>query len=82
MEIIDWDRNIVWRDIEWPQPRASLRCISIATAELGWEKTTRWLDSIASYKLNYEMRSYHLGWLLYAFADKHTLDLQLQEKRG
>ena len=70
VEIIDWDRHVVWRDIERTRPIAYLRYISMALAELGWTGATRLLDSLPLYKLNYEMRPYHLGWLLYAFADQ------------
>lgn len=69
IEIIDWDQHVVWRDIEPTRPAAYLRYISLALAELGWTGAIRLLDSMPTYKLNYEMRPYHLGWLLYAFAE-------------
>ncbi len=71
IEITDWNKNIIWRDIEWKQPRASLKYLSMATGSLGLKKCNHLLNRIPSYKLNYEMRSYHLGWVLYAFADKY-----------
>jgi hypothetical protein len=71
IEITDWNKGIIWRDIEWKQPRASLKYVSMATGSLGLKRSSRLLNQIPSYKLNYEMRSYHLGWVLYAFANKY-----------
>jgi hypothetical protein len=71
-EIIDWDKLVVWRDIERKRPVAYLRYASIALARQGWTNAARLLDSVPMYKLNREMRPYELGWLLYAFADQRS----------
>ncbi|KAA3660726.1 MAG: hypothetical protein DWQ10_06050 [Calditrichaeota bacterium] len=72
IEMIDWQNNIIWRDIKWKQPRASLKYLSMATATLGMNGISRLVNRIPAYKVNHEMRSYHLGWVLYAFADKYS----------
>lgn len=70
--MIDWDRQVVWREIKRRRPVAYLRYVSMTLAELGATGVSGWLDSVPLYKLNQEMRPYHLGWLLYAFADQRV----------
>lgn len=77
IEIIDWDRHVVWRDIERTRPVAFMRYISMGLAGLGWTGAASLLDSGPMYKLNHEMRPYHLGWVLYAFADHQSFHQQV-----
>jgi hypothetical protein len=68
LEIIDWDRNLIWRDIELSSLAYITRYISILLVETGLTKSIRQMNSEYSLRLNREIRPYELGWLLYAFA--------------
>lgn len=73
VQLIDWDRDVVWRDIELRFPGAYLQYIQMALVGMGYSGAMRLLKSVSSYKINYEMRPYHLGWLLYALADPRSI---------
>lgn len=79
LRIVDWDQSVVWRSIERTLPAAYLRYFSIALTEVGWAGAARLFDSVPTFKLNYEMRPYHLGWVLYAFADRHSFHPRLSD---
>jgi hypothetical protein len=68
IDMIAWDRHIIWRDIERKPPTAYLRYLSMVVAQSGLSRPVSWLESQGSFYLNPEMRPYELGWLLYAFA--------------
>jgi hypothetical protein len=70
VEMIDWEINTIWRDIERKPPASHLRYLSFALAEAGFRKPVQWLESACAFTINQEMRPYQLGWLLYAFADQ------------
>jgi hypothetical protein len=69
--MIDWQQNVIWRDIERARPADYARYLSMGLAEVGITKPIDALERIAFFKLNREMRPYELGWLLYAFAEQH-----------
>ncbi len=66
-EMIDWDRNLIWRDIEISPSSFLMRYFSMLLVETGLVSTVSQKKPY-SLKLNYEIRPYELGWLLYAFA--------------
>lgn len=68
--MIDWERKVIWRDIERSRPVDYLRYAAMGLAQLGITGPIDTLEAAGSFVLNPEMRPYHLGWLLYAFADK------------
>jgi len=68
LEIVDWDQNLIWRDIELSSLTYLTRYISILLAEADLAKPIQQIYSKYSLRLNREIRSYELGWLLYAFA--------------
>lgn len=64
------DKGIIWRDIERREPFKFSRLSRGICCALQLEKCHHLLrKSILGYKLNYECRPYHLGWILYAWAD-------------
>ncbi len=67
-EMIVWERHIIWRDIERTSPAVYLRYLSMASAQVGLTGVVSRLEALGGCRLNPEMRPYHLGWLLYAFA--------------
>jgi hypothetical protein len=68
LEMIDWERNLIWRDIETSSLASVTRYISFLLAETGLVSSSSLKNSGYVLKLNYEIRPYELGWLLYAFA--------------
>lgn len=68
LEMIDWDRNLIWRDIELSPSSFVKRYFSMLLAEMGLVNTASRKNLGYSLKLNYEIRPYELGWVLYAFA--------------
>lgn len=73
-EMIDWTLKVVWRDIERAKPADYLRYVSMGLAEVGVPGLIKTIETVEGFTLNPEMRPYHLGWLLYAFADKATVN--------
>ena len=70
VEMIDWERNVIWRDIERVYPLSTIRYGSYALAQAGLSRPLQLLESVPARKVNREMRPYETGWLLYAFADQ------------
>lgn len=70
VEMVDWQRDLIWRDIELARPISPLRYLSMGLADLGLTGVTRRLNALPMRRVNYEMRSYELGWLLYAFSER------------
>ena len=54
--------NIVWRSIDLPKPKSY---IMKAVSLLGVSPTTATSTRL---RVNFEVRPYHFGWVLYAFA--------------
>lgn len=67
-EMIVWDRQIIWRDIQRTPPAVYLRYPAMVLAQTGFTGVVSRLNGVGGFRLNPEMRPYHLGWLLYAFA--------------
>ena len=64
------DQGIVWRDIERREPGKFSRRARGLCCVLGLNGVQRYLgDLFSKFKVNYECRPYHLGWILYAWAD-------------
>ncbi|HGY11576.1 MAG TPA: hypothetical protein ENK36_04360 [Desulfobacterales bacterium] len=63
-------KGLVWRNIERKEPNLTTRTIRSLCCLSGLdglhEKTGHWFKK---FKVNYECRPYHLGWILYAWAD-------------
>lgn len=68
-EMVDWGRNLIWRDVE---PFSFLtplgRYVSILMMETGLASSMAQARFMSALGVNREMRSYELGWLLYAYA--------------
>ncbi|MGD8457107.1 MAG: hypothetical protein PVF83_12040 [Anaerolineales bacterium] len=69
-EMVEWENNTIWRDIERKAPASYLRYLSFALAVAGLKRPIQCLESVRAFTINKEMRPYQLGWLLYAFADQ------------
>lgn len=69
IEMVDRERGMVCREIKRRNHGAPTRYATMLAAECGMPQLTRCLDSGNRFVQNREMFSYHLGWLLYAFAD-------------
>jgi hypothetical protein len=67
-EMVEWENNTIWRDIERKAPASYLRYLSFALAVAGFKRPIQCLESVRAFTINKEMRPYQLGWLLYAFA--------------
>jgi len=66
------EQGIIWRDIERVEPQKRTRnikglCCTYGIKSLGDRLTKKYMGN---FKINYECRPYHLGWILYAWADK------------
>jgi hypothetical protein len=66
VEMVDWESHVIWRDIERKLPADMARYVSILLAEAHLTKFFPLSESSKYLKINYEMRPYELGWLLYA----------------
>jgi hypothetical protein len=73
--MVEWDRGIVWREIRLQRHVAPLRYAAMVAAQVGLSRATEVLNSANLFTRNDEMFSYHLGWLLYAFADSRARQL-------
>jgi hypothetical protein len=70
--MVEWDHGIVWREIQLQTSVLPLRYGAMAAAQLGLSGVTELFNSTSLLQRNDEMFSYHLGWLLYAFADARS----------
>lgn len=69
-DLVLQDQGIVWRDIERCEPEKFSRSARGLCCVLGLKGVQRYLGNLFSkFKVNYECRPYHLGWILYAWAD-------------
>lgn len=66
VEMVDWNQNLIWRDIELSPLAYVTRYMSMLLVELGMNKPI-YQNNQNSLRLNREIRPYELGWLLYAF---------------
>lgn len=67
VEMVDWSQNLIWRDIEPAPLTSTLPYLSILLAETGLINRVYTENPTYNLRLNYEIRPYELGWLLYAF---------------
>lgn len=71
--VLDKD-GLVWRDIERKEPNLmtrTIRGLCCLSGLNGLHRKTGYLCK--NFKVNYECRPYHLGWILYAWAEKVKL---------
>jgi hypothetical protein len=68
--MVDWQRHVIWRDIERTFPASLTRYVSMLVAEAGLRKPIGLLESAYALRVNREMRPYELGWLLYGLEDQ------------
>lgn len=78
--MVDWHNRVIWRDIEQAAPVVYLRYFTMALAQLGIPRAALWSGVLGRYIVNEEMRPYELGWLLYAFAGREPLNINLQAR--
>jgi len=69
MELVDWNKKVIWRDIEPKKPVVYGRYLSMALAEIGILFPQYPINTPSLLKINREMRPYELGWLIFSFAD-------------
>jgi hypothetical protein len=64
------DLGLIWRDIERRDAAKAWRAAKALLCLCGWQPSQDAIDkSQIGFRINYECRSYHLGWILYAWAD-------------
>lgn len=69
-DLVLQDQGIVWRDIERREPEKFSRSARGLCCVLGLNGIQRSLGNLfGKFKVNYECRPYHLGWILYAWAE-------------
>jgi len=67
------DLALIWRDIEKKEPAKLSRTVRAVLSTAGLRRLHSWLGTcVLGYRLNRECRPYHLGWILYAWADHHS----------
>ncbi len=67
--VVDWERHIIWRDIERSGALAKIRYVTAVLSNFGWVGAPQLLDAFPNFVVNWESRPYHPGWLIYACAD-------------
>jgi hypothetical protein len=65
------EEGIIWRDIERNEPAKLTRKIRSICSVAGLSGLHRLTGKcVNSFRINRECRPYHLGWILYAWADR------------
>lgn len=71
IDMVIEDQGIIWRDLERKELGKFSRIINAILASMNIKNLVNERDkSTYKYKINYEFRPYHYGWLLYTWASK------------
>ena len=69
--IVD-DLALVWRKVARREPGKLVRSVRAVVSRINENLRWRWLDVVfPPGAIDYECRPYHLGWILYAWLDRH-----------
>lgn len=71
--LVSWDRNVIYRGVQQKFPVSYIRYLFISLAHMGFAHAAQSLERLPVYRINHEMRPYHLGWLLYGLSNNTNL---------
>jgi len=77
--LIDKERDVIWRKVARREPRRLVRSLQAATSRLHPAMRIPAVDAIfPPISVDYEIRPYHMGWILYAWNSNNEMKSEMQ----